>query len=134
MSPDLDALLCARYPRLFANRHDLSGRSSFHWGFEHDDGWFLIIAGLSSKLQSAADAGRIPQPVVTQVKQKFAELRFYVSARHPEISALVEAARQRSAITCEICGAPGSRRASNGVKTLCDDHFVSGLNQQAIAE
>ena len=121
MSPELDKLLCNRYPAIFAKRHRPMTGSSMHWGFTCGVGWFDLIGELCEKLQAASDAGEMPQPVAEQVKQKLGELRFFVSSPSSFLArALIEAVRERSALTCETCGEPGVLRWQHGVQTLCD--------------
>lgn len=122
MSPELDALLCRRYPALFARRHLPPSVTMMGWGIACGDGWFDLIDDLCSGLQEAVEAGRITQPVAGQVKEKFGTLRFYLSGAEPEISRLVQEAERGSAVTCEICGRPGVLRQPGGVWTLCDLH------------
>ena len=73
--PDLDALLRARYPVLLRQRRLLPEESPLAWGFTCEDGWFMILDQLLARLQAAADRGRIRQPIVSQVKEKFGTLR-----------------------------------------------------------
>ncbi len=125
MSPALDALLCARYPELFADRHQPMAVTAMCWGFTCDDGWFDLIDELSAQLQAAADTGRIAQPVAMQVKQKFGALRFYVRAGNAEIHELARRATEKSLVTCEVCGRWGTTRVSGGlVKTTCAAHAL----------
>ena len=91
-------------------------------GFACDDGWFDLVDELARKLQAAADSGRIAQPIAEQVKEKFGELRFYLSEMTPGARELIDEAGERSAVTCEVCGAPGVLRRQRGVQTLCDLH------------
>ena len=67
MSPELDALLCERYPALFAERYLPMARTAMCWGVCCGDGWFTLIDQLCKDLQAATDAGAIPQPVAVQV-------------------------------------------------------------------
>ena len=126
MSPDLDRLLCERYPAIFADRHLPTSKTAMGRGFACEDGWFDLIDGLCAKLQAAADAGEIRQPVANQVKQKFGELRFYVFPNEPLVRSLTDAPREQSAVTCQICGAPGVLCAQRGVQTVCDVHAEPG--------
>ena len=56
-----------------------------------------------------------------QVKSKLGSLRFYVSQRDDAIRDRIELAVERSAETCEDCGAPGTWLDENGwMSTLCE--------------
>lgn len=81
---------------------------------------------------------------VDQVKEKFATLRFYVSAyseakdangrpyqmttfpEHEEardkIYSIVDAAERKSESICEYCGAPGKVTGKGWIKTTCEEH------------
>jgi uncharacterized membrane protein len=43
MSPEKDAYLCEKYPKMFVNRNKNIQQSCMAWGFEVSDGWFHII-------------------------------------------------------------------------------------------
>lgn len=51
-----------------------------HWGCECGDGWYQLIHDLCGEIAAAySRAGKEPDIIVKQVKQKFAKLRFYYS-------------------------------------------------------
>lgn len=89
------------------------------------DGWLPLIVELDQAL-AALD----PHYTLHQVKEKFGTLRFYygTSAQtsdtvSAEMAALVAAAEQRSAQTCEQCGQPGQLVTHRGWRqTLCATH------------
>ena len=126
MSPNLDELLCSRYPALFSRRRGSPSVTAMARGFTCDDGWFPLIDELCAKLQAAVDSGRIRQPVAQQVKEKFGTLRFYLSDLTPETRAFIDEAEKRSAVTCEVCGTPGILRRQRGVQTVYDLHAEPG--------
>jgi hypothetical protein len=57
------------------------------------------------------------------VKEKFGELRFYMTGYNDEIDKLIDAAEDLSARTCEICGQPGELRDIGWLYTWCDTCF-----------
>lgn len=122
MSPELDGLLCCRYPALFAKRHLPISVTMMGWGIACGDGWFDLTDDFFAGLQEAVREASMAQPVAGQVKEKCGTLRFYLSGAEPEISRLVQEAERRSAVTCEICGRPGALRQPGGVRTLGDFH------------
>ena len=77
MKKELDALLCSRYPLIFADRHAPMTQSCMYWGFSCGDGWFDLIDTLCARLQFATDHNKAPQVVATQVKEKWGMLCFY---------------------------------------------------------
>ncbi len=107
MKPELDAALCAKYPKMFVNRNKPMNETCMCWGFSCGDGWYNIIDSLceamtytyktSLKVEKDraikmgiqksewADADDdayyldvdAPQVIVDQVKEKYGTLRFY---------------------------------------------------------
>ena len=61
-------------------------------------------------------------PVVSQVKEKFGTLRFYINGGTDEHYNYIRFAESMSARTCEKCGAPGKLRGSGWYYTACDEH------------
>ena len=55
MSPDKDKYLCAKFPKLFAERYLSPMQTTMCWGFEHGDGWFNIIELLCENIQHYID-------------------------------------------------------------------------------
>ena len=58
---------------------------------------------------------------LTQVKEKFGGLRFYMTCGTDEIFNLVGEAEELSYKTCEECGKPGEEKDTGWIRTLCDD-------------
>ena len=113
MTPAHQLSLIERYPGLYrhaATTPTMTVEPFAREGFACGDGWFGILDRLSAKL--VAD----PRLVVGQVKEKMGVLRVYfahlegVPEPDPELDdrldAEVEAAREESRHTCEICGRP----------------------------
>ncbi len=130
MKKELDDLLCATYPKIFAERQKEG--SMMRYGFTCGDGWFNLIDGLCAYLQNLTDECGAPQVVATQVKEKFGQLRFYVKYITTENGGLDITEKQRAAIefaefmsarTCDVCGCPGETiKGSMPVVTCCKDH------------
>lgn len=55
MSPELDAKLCEKYPKIFANRNADMKETAMCWGFDHSDGWYTIINHLCACIQHHID-------------------------------------------------------------------------------
>lgn len=128
MREDLDKALCAKYPKIFVNRHGSMRTTCMCWGFP-GDGWYNILDELCGKIQAICD--RYPdsehhQVVASQVKEKFGTLRFYIEGCHndifDEVHALIDEAEAKTAETCEECGEPGKARGGGWILTLCDKH------------
>ena len=123
MKPELDKLLCERYPKLFANRHARVHESLMCFGFECGDGWFDLIDVLCSTIQSYLDSNPSKtQVVVVQVKEKFGTLRFYTEGHDKFVQGMIWMAESMSGRICEVCGNPGEVRDGGWIKTRCDDH------------
>lgn len=55
MNETLDAELCGKYPKMFANRNADMQVTAMCWGFEHGDGWYNIINALCANIQHHID-------------------------------------------------------------------------------
>ena len=66
----------------------------------------------------------IPQVVATQVKEKYGTLRFYYDGGDDTIDGMVRMAEAMSAVTCEVCGAPGKTLGGGWIRTLCRQHAL----------
>ena len=87
------------------------------------DGWFGIVDELASEIEPACATAGHALPKVLQVKEKLGTLRFYVRDASDDMRAMIERAVERSALTCEDCGAAGRLRHRPGwLRTLCDEH------------
>ena len=133
MRKELDEALCAKYPKIFKDRHGDMKTTAMCWGFDCGDGWYNIINALCSNIQHHIDwaqeqkekYGRgdgCSQVVAVQVKEKFGTLRFYTTGGDEQIYGMIRMAESMSAVTCEECGAPGRLRPGGWIRTLCDTH------------
>lgn len=141
MSPNLDTLLCEKYPKIFANRFKSPTETAMCWGFECGDGWYNILNALCFQIQEHIDwnnrqrerllesnpyNAKIPdevsQVVAIQVKEKYGSLRFYYDGGDDRIYGMVCMAETMSAVTCEVCGDRGSMRGHSWFYTACDKH------------
>jgi hypothetical protein len=90
-------------------------------------GWRALLEHACARIRAAvqADGGSFR---ATQIKEKYATLRFYwESALSPEADAevdeIIDLAEARSACTCEQCGKPGRPFNRGGwFMTACDEH------------
>lgn len=65
-------------------------------------------------------------PVIVDIKEKFAGLRFHTDIHTDRLSNFVEFAEIMSRCTCEICGKPGELDTSTGwLKTHCKEHVTN---------
>lgn len=126
MSPELDAFLCSKFPKIFADRRADCKSTAMCWGFECDDGWFNIIYGLCLQIQNYCDAHpEVEQVTAMQVKEKFGTLRFYIFGGNDFIDKLIGEAEELSSYTCEVTGWEGNLFSKNGwLKTLHSSQAV----------
>ena len=119
MKPVYEEFLIGAYPTIYQT---LEPRIPGGERFECGDGWYGIVEELSAELEAIARAGGLNRLNVVQVKEKLAALRVYFDRPAPETAIeLIDAAIERSRVTCELCGAPGelSRYREGWSKTLC---------------
>lgn len=82
-------------------------------------GWSDILARLVPDLFTLGWDGN-----VTQVKEKFGGLRFYIGGGSDEVHDRIELACKESYRTCEECGEPGKPDHTRGwIRTLCPAHM-----------
>ena len=142
MTPERDAQLCAKYPKIFRDRNAPMQATCMCWGFECGDGWFDLIDTLCSVIQShvdwairtqksAFDRGEISeadlvpeedmQVVAAQVKEKYGGLRFYVDGADDTVNGMIATAESMSRRLCEECGKPGRPNKDGWVRTQCEE-------------
>lgn len=83
------------------------------FGIECGPGWKALYEPL-------VELCKQERVVISQVKEKFGTLRFYVASAPEHVYDAIEKAERKSAETCEQCGAPGKRRNDGWIRTLCD--------------
>jgi len=113
------ATLLKDFPNLYKQYYLPPTQTCMCWGFDTKDGWYDLIYELSQKLVIAS-----PETEATQVKEKFAMLRFYYTSATEEGANLIDKAEEMSGYICETCGKPGKLREDLGwYKTLCEKHY-----------
>lgn len=96
---------------------------------ECGDGWFDLIYDLSGQLElliqkyrEEIDCAEDYYPFAEQVKEKYGELRFYMSTESDKMSRLIETATKRSMEICEVCGKTGKFIVEGWMMTRCEEH------------
>jgi hypothetical protein len=99
------------------------------WGVQCGVGWSTIILDCTAEIAAALGGPEAESRFrVVQIKEKYGTLRYYLRsrpARHAAaINRAIDRAEERSAVTCEVCGAPGVLRetATGILHTACDRH------------
>lgn len=78
-------------------------------------GWGTLIDAIYERLS--------PDTFITQVKEKWGGLRFYVDSETADVLDFIDEIEKRSFEVCEMCGETGSPGYYNGwIKTLCNKH------------
>lgn len=99
-------------------------RNLMAFGLDIGDGWLDLVNELCEELDKLIKE-KYPQFKscfeVTQVKEKFGGLRFYVSSASEEMYDLISRYEEKSYSICEICGSKNAKIRDGGwVVTLCD--------------
>ncbi len=116
MRPELASLLYSKYPHLFL------ARIGIHCG----DGWFNLLDVLCEQLQQSKGTNEEFQVTISDVKEKYGGLRFYVNGATDSQFAMIDLAEALSERICEKCGAPGSLFENAGwCKTRCSSCMAS---------
>jgi len=137
MNKDLEANIFNSYPELFKHRDDMK-QSLMCFGIEPDNGWYNLINDLCADIYHYYntkydgvdyDGNKYhhevpPSFYVTQIKEKFGSLRFYIMAAPEDIHDMVHKAENKSYYICEVCGKEGKQFYRDDlpwVRTLCDE-------------
>jgi hypothetical protein len=147
----LDKYLCDKFPKLFAERNLPMQETCMCWGLECGNGWFYLIQGLCTSVQSRIDnrlkeiasydknypggkdsTGKeapypkpqpIEQVVFAQVKEKMGGLRIYYSGGDEQIHGMFDFAENLSYDICEECGTTENVGATKGwISVSCTKH------------
>ena len=110
------------YPELFKDRHADMKTTAMCWGFECLDGWYPLINSLCAAIMWNPHTGKNVEnpPTVSQVKEKYGTLRFYVNDSNERQNNIIEFAEYLSGNICENCGSMRDVSRTKGwVKTRC---------------
>ena len=120
MNKELTEKLFENYPKLFKQK-DLSYKQScMAFGFNCDDGWYMLIDKLCESIQFHIDKNSHPQVEVVQVKEKFGGLRFYTNNADEYLTGYIDFAESLSMEICEVCGSTkGVGQTVGWIKTIC---------------
>ncbi len=97
------------------------GKPKYDFGKEHEGG-DIVTEGDVAKARATMEEEEAKIPVVTQVKEKYGTLRFYVNRATDEQFAMIQFAEAMSARTCEVCGIKGKQSRGGWVVTRCQEH------------
>ena len=81
------------------------------------------------KLEELLEYEESHLPVLLQIKEKFGGLRIYATVFKDSQSECISLTEEIASGTCEDCGARGTLRHGNWLRTLCDTHNMeAGAN------
>ena len=109
----IDVLCCTISSNLNSAKNRLRGATEYP---RDDNGEWL------EKCQADYDKEIDELPVISQVKEKYGTLRFYVHNSTDRVASLIDFAELMSGCTCEVCGKPGKTGGNGWIRTLCIDH------------
>jgi hypothetical protein len=113
MKQHLSDYIKDKYPLACRNMHGVE---------QLGKGWWPLIDSILRVVEQALiDNPEMPFEI-SQIKEKYASLRFYYSGGDDAIDELVSVAENSSSKVCEECGAPGKMRGRSWVYTACDEH------------
>ncbi len=121
MQQDLSNKLREKYPKILNNQ-----------SIDCGDGWYGIIDNLCGVIQRYVDGVtryeddkevHCPQVYATQVKEKFAGLRFYYRGGDEAVEGMIYMAEWMAQHTCDRCGEPGK------LKDIGDGVYATRCNQ-----
>ncbi len=98
------------YPKLF---------NCCEFVMECGPGWYQLILDLTDKIHKIVERDNL-DIYVEQIKEKYGELRYYLSTWTDEIDKLVREAEDLSIITCEVCGKTGKMNDGPWFQVRCE--------------
>jgi hypothetical protein len=99
----------------------------YDYGFDINDGWYKLVYELILKIRINDEAKGKWITKVTQCKEKFGGLRFYVTGTSDKNWDLIREAEQKSYGVCEVTGSEVEVGVWNGgwIITLCKKEALS---------
>ena len=90
-------------------------KKNYKTSFPVGDGWRPLVEKLVEDIIKIA-----PKTEISQIKEKYGTLRFYINVGNDEVYDLIEKAEQESGKTCEECGTKRNVTTEGGwILTLC---------------
>ena len=104
LSPETETGLRAQHP--IFDRSTGRARSRFaRAGIAVGDGWAVILADMATEIEQHCTETGAPSASVLQVKEELGALRVYLAEADDSVCAIIARGEERSAVTCEVCGA-----------------------------
>ena len=119
----LCGLICSQWLRAKENYDEIKYRVGKRRYDNIDKEWNKIVTQEQVDAAKATmDEEEAKIPVVSQVKEKFGGLRFYVNGATDEQYAYINFAESMSYRTCEVCSDKGKPNRGGWIVTRCRKH------------
>ena len=122
MTEEHTKTLLETFPELYKEFYLPMTQTCMCWGFDTGDGWYDLLYTLSAAITDEVRRSGCPPVTVTQVKEKYAGLRYYYNGGNDATDSMIELAEQMSYRICETCGKPGKVRGQGWYYTSCNEH------------
>jgi hypothetical protein len=130
MTKEKELELLKKYPKILQDYGKPPMQSCMAFGLECGDGWYDLLDNCMGKIQHLCDLASNKEKevkvVANQIKEKYGELRFYVSVCGADeivnkiIYDIIDSAESDSLRTCEVTGEQGTLCQVGGwYRTLC---------------
>ena len=122
MTTELQNKLVEKYPLYFEHLKEHQGPIiPIQFGMECDDGWYWLIDQLMSEIYQYCIDNNRKIPHITQIKEKYGALCFYIMGGDELIHGMVWLAESMSYKICEKCGSTENIGHTTGwITTLCE--------------
>ena len=92
------------------------------FGIECGNGWLPLLIPILEYILKYNEEHPGSEITITQIKEKYGELRVYVDHGTDELYDLIDDATEKSCWICEECGKPGETKEVHGwLYTRCDE-------------
>lgn len=123
MTPTLEQQLLSTYSDILGYIDDDGVYQPRVFSIDCGDGWLSLVKFLLESAVQLNKSSPEQKIEISQIKEKFGELRIYYSGGDERIADLVDQVENISARTCEACGRPGQSQEHKGwILTRCARH------------
>lgn len=105
MKSELEKQLFDDFPQLFQGKDKPPTESLMCFGCDCGDGWYGLIREVCEQIMETLSKTQNSKDFCFfQIKEKYGQLRIYVSDYSDEIAEILDKAEEKSATICEHCG------------------------------
>lgn len=121
MKEEHQQFLFETYPSLYSEAHFHISQSCRCWKITAGDGWYEILRKASHEITEIIERKNLDPSLYcfTQIKQKFGELRIYMTGSDEDIQQVIYRAMEASMTRCEDRGKPGQMYREGWMRTSC---------------